>query len=241
MNLPPSVGDGNCYYILTEGCTYGSKYFPPGSLCCCSERSYLRSFADRPSARFLKVMMLDEGSTVTVTVEILQPVRREVAALLLGIGGPSERLDSFLERLSLEAALQAGPGQKVTVEIERQHFPGVIRYVGSIHKSPLAALSPVFFGVELQVSGQKRASCCFFFSPLPFITVLSFSSLFFFFFRARGRTEGAATAPTTAPSISSVSPAAGSSCPSAESVSLPAWRTSPGSKSQKWKRRRGCP
>uniref|UniRef100_A0A8B9QLY4 Ubiquitin carboxyl-terminal hydrolase CYLD n=1 Tax=Anas platyrhynchos TaxID=8839 RepID=A0A8B9QLY4_ANAPL len=139
MNLPPSVGDGNCYYILTEGCTYGSKYFPPGSLCCCSERSYLRSFADRPSARFLKVFMLDEGSTVTVTVEILQPVRREVAALLLGIGGPSERLDSFLERLSLEAALQAGPGQKVTVEIERQHFPGVIRYVGSIHKSPLAA------------------------------------------------------------------------------------------------------
>lgn len=179
MSLPPSVGDGNCYYILTEGCTYGSKYFPPGSLCCCSERSYLRSFADRPSARFLKVVVLDDGSTVAVTVEILQPVRREVAALLLGIGGPSERLDSFLERLSLEAALQAGPGQKVTVEIERQHFPGVIRYVGSIHKSPLAALSPVFFGVELQVSGQKRANCCFFFFfPLPFII---FQPVFFFF------------------------------------------------------------
>ncbi|KAM9200846.1 ubiquitin carboxyl-terminal hydrolase CYLD-like isoform 1-T1 [Mergus octosetaceus] len=156
MSLPPSVGDGNCYYILTEGCAYGSKYFPPGSLCFCSERSYLRSFADRPSARFLKVVMLDDGSTVTVTVEILQPVRREVAALLLGIGGPSERLDSFLERLSLEAALQAGPGQKVMVEIERQQFPGIIRYVGSIHKSPLAALSPVFFGVELQGEGENR-------------------------------------------------------------------------------------
>ncbi|KAI6075127.1 Ubiquitin carboxyl-terminal hydrolase CYLD-like protein [Aix galericulata] len=156
MSLPPSVGDGNCYYILTEGCAYGSKYFPPGSLCFCSERSYLRSFADRPAARFLKVVVLDDGSAVAVAVAILQPVRREVAALLLGIGGPSERLDSFLERLSLEAALQAGPGQKVTVEIERQHFPGVIRYVGSIHKSPSAALSPVFFGVELQGEGENR-------------------------------------------------------------------------------------
>lgn len=185
MSLPPSVGDGNCYYILTEGCAYGSKYFPPGSLCFCSERSYLRSFADRPSARFLKVVMLDDGSTVAVTVEILQPVRREVAALLLGIGGPSERLDSFLERLSLEAALQAGPGQKVTVEIERQHFPGVIRYVGSIHKSPSAALSPVFFGVELQVSGQKRASCCFFFCS-PSCSSPRRAFLTSFFFSGRG-------------------------------------------------------
>lgn len=156
MSLLPSVGDGNCYYILTEDCAYGSKYFKSGNMCFCSERSYLRSFADRPSARFLKVVMLDDGSTVTVNVEILQPVRKEVAALLLGIGGPSERLDCFLERLSLEAALQAVPGQKVTAEIDRQHFPGVVRYVGSIHKSASAALSPVFFGVELQVSGQKK-------------------------------------------------------------------------------------
>lgn len=156
MSLLPSVGDGNCYYILTEDCAYGSKYFKSGNMCFCSERSYLRSFADRPSARFLKVVMLDDGSTVTVNVEILQPVRKEVAALLLGIGGPSERLDCFLERLSLEAALQAVPGQKVTAEIDRQHFPGVVRYVGSIHKSASAALSPVFFGVELQGEGENR-------------------------------------------------------------------------------------
>ncbi|KAM8811324.1 ubiquitin carboxyl-terminal hydrolase CYLD-like [Eudromia elegans] len=154
--LPPA-GDGCCYYILMDDCTYGSKYFPAGNICYCSERSYLRNFSDdRPPTCFLKVVMLDDSSTVTINVEILEPVRKEATAFLLAISSHRERLNYFLDRLSLEAALKATPGQKVVVEVERQQFPGVIRYIGSVHKNTSAVLSPVFFGVELQGEGENR-------------------------------------------------------------------------------------
>uniref|UniRef100_G1NK30 ubiquitinyl hydrolase 1 n=1 Tax=Meleagris gallopavo TaxID=9103 RepID=G1NK30_MELGA len=156
MSLLPSVGDGNCYYILTEDCAYGSKYFQAGNMCYCTERSYLRNFADVPPTRFLRAIMLDDSSTVTISVEILQPVREEMAAFLLSISSHNERLNCFLDRLNLEAALQAVPGQRVMVEVDRQHFPGVIRYIGSIQKSTLNALTPFFFGVELQDEGENR-------------------------------------------------------------------------------------
>ncbi|XP_074745264.1 ubiquitin carboxyl-terminal hydrolase CYLD-like isoform X2 [Strix uralensis] len=156
-SLLPSPGDGNCYYILTEDCAYGSKYFQAGNMCFCSERSYLRNFSDdRPPACFLKVIMLDDSSTVTINIEILQPVREEMAVFLLAISSHNERLNYFLERLSLEAALRAVPGQKVMVEVDRQYFPGIIRYIGSIYKNTSPVLSPFFFGVELQGEGENR-------------------------------------------------------------------------------------
>ncbi|XP_068028414.1 ubiquitin carboxyl-terminal hydrolase CYLD-like isoform X2 [Anomalospiza imberbis] len=156
-NLPPPAADRNCFYILTEDCAYGSKYFQAGNLCFCSERSYLRNFSeDGPPACFLKVVMLDDSSTVTINMEILQPVRQEAAGFLLAIGSHSERLDFFLERLSLEGALRAVPGQNVMVEVEREFFPGIVRYIGSIYKPSLAVLTPVFFGVELQGEGENR-------------------------------------------------------------------------------------
>ncbi|XP_066064511.1 ubiquitin carboxyl-terminal hydrolase CYLD-like isoform X1 [Chamaea fasciata] len=156
-NLRPPAADGNCFYILTEDCAYGNKYFQAGNLCFCSERSYLRNFSeDGPPACFLKVVMLDDSSTVTINMEVLQPVRQEAAGFLLAIGSHSERLDLFLERLSLEGALRAVPGQNVVVEVEREFFPGVVRYIGSIYKPSLAVLTPVFFGVELQGEGENR-------------------------------------------------------------------------------------
>ncbi|XP_054023491.1 ubiquitin carboxyl-terminal hydrolase CYLD [Dryobates pubescens] len=156
-SLLPSAGDGNCYYILTEDCTYGSKYFQAGNMCFCSERSYLRNFSSEgPPACFLRVVMLDDSSTVTVNIELLQPLREETAALLLAVGSHTERLNYFLERLSLEAALRAVPGQKVTVEVDRQRLPGVVRYVGSVCGKSSAALAPCFFGVELQGEGENR-------------------------------------------------------------------------------------
>ncbi|XP_027764446.1 ubiquitin carboxyl-terminal hydrolase CYLD-like [Empidonax traillii] len=156
--LPPPSPAGNCFYILTEGCAYGSRHFPAGTLCCCSERSYLWNFCREspPPTRFLRVIVLDDGSGVTVDVGILQPLREEAAAFLLAIGNPKERLSFFLERLSLEAALGAAPGRNVVVEVDRKFFPGVIRYVGSIYKPSLALLAPVFFGVELQGEGENR-------------------------------------------------------------------------------------
>ncbi|XP_064494880.1 ubiquitin carboxyl-terminal hydrolase CYLD-like [Pseudopipra pipra] len=154
---PPASSSGNCFYILTEDCAYGSKYFQAGTMCFCSERSYLRNFSEAgPPTCFLKVVVLDDGSGVTVNVGILQPLREEAAGFLLAIGSPKERLSFFLERLSLEAALGAAPGRNVMVEVDRKFFPGVIRYVGSIYKPSLAVLAPVFFGVELQGEGENR-------------------------------------------------------------------------------------
>lgn len=177
-NLRPPPADGNCFYILTEDCAYGNKYFQAGNLCFCSERSYLRNFSeDGPPACFLKVVMLDDSSTVTINLEILQPVRQEAAGFLLAIGSHSERLDLFLERLSLEGALRAVPGQNVVVEVEREFFPGVLRYIGSIYKPSLAVLTPVFFGVELQVRrGPPKQRIPHF--SMEFLCVTSLPGLF---------------------------------------------------------------
>lgn len=160
-NLPPSSGDGNCYYILTEDCSYGSKLFQAGNLCFCSERSYLRNFSnDRHPTCFLRVIMLDDSSTVTINMEILQPVPEKVASFLLAISSHCERLNYFLDRVNLEAALRALPGHRVMAKVEHQCFPGVIRYIGSIYRST-AVLSPFFFGVELQVKGSRKGLPCF--------------------------------------------------------------------------------
>ncbi|XP_033921341.1 ubiquitin carboxyl-terminal hydrolase CYLD-like [Melopsittacus undulatus] len=155
-SLAPSSGDGNCYYILTEDCSYGSKLFQAGNLCFCSERSYLRNFSDdrRPTC-FLRVIMLDDSSTVTLNMEILQPVPEKVASFLLAISSHSERLNYFLDRVNLEAALRALPGHRVMAKTEHQYFPGIIRYIGSIYRRT-AVLSPFFFGVELQGEGENR-------------------------------------------------------------------------------------
>ncbi|XP_061230218.1 ubiquitin carboxyl-terminal hydrolase CYLD-like [Neopsephotus bourkii] len=155
-NLPPCSGDGNCYYILTEDCSYGSKLFQAGNLCFCSERSYLRNFSDdrRPTC-FLRVIMLDDSSTVTINMEILQPVPEKVASFLLAVSSHCERLNCFLDRVNLEAALRALPGHRVMAKVEHQYFPGIIRYIGSIYRST-AVLSPFFFGVELQGEGENR-------------------------------------------------------------------------------------
>lgn len=232
-NLPPPAADGNCFYILVEDCAYGSKYFQAGNLCFCSERSYLRNFSeDGPPACFLKVIMLDDSSMVTINLEVLQPVRQEAAGFLLAIGSHSERLNFFLERLSLEGALQAVPGQNVMAEVEREFFPGVVRYIGSIYKPSLAVLTPVFFGVELQVRGPRqripRFSVEFSACNLPSWRV----------FRERGKTEGEATDPTTAPSTSSARGTAGSSCPSAKSSLFPHQTTILGSRRRENRMRR---
>lgn len=178
-NLQPPAADRNCFYILTEDCAYGNKYFQAGNLCFCSERSYLRNFSENgPPACFLKVIMLDDSSTVTINLGILQPVRQESAGFLLAIGSHSERLDLFLEGLSLEGALRAVPGQNVMVEVEREFFPGVVRYIGSIYKPSLAVLTPVFFGVELQVrDGELKAANSLFFS-VTFLCVTSLPGVF---------------------------------------------------------------
>ncbi|CAM5107571.1 unnamed protein product [Natator depressus] len=154
----PSQGDGNVYYILTDDFPYGSKLFHAGSMCFLKERNYLHSIACGPtSTRYLRVTMLDDNSITTIDPEILQPVKEEEAVFLLAINILNERLNCFLDRCSLEAAVKATVGQQVVVDLNQQQFTGTIRYIGKINKSPLSSpLCPSYFGVELQGDGEGR-------------------------------------------------------------------------------------
>ncbi|XP_067416176.1 ubiquitin carboxyl-terminal hydrolase CYLD-like isoform X2 [Emydura macquarii macquarii] len=154
----PSQGDGNIYYILTDDFRYGSKLFQAGSMCFLREQTYLNSIvSSRTSSWYLRVTMLDGDSIVTINAEILQPVSEDKAVFLLAINSLTERLNCFLERHSLEAAVKATVGQPVVVDLNRQLFTGTIRYVGNISKSALSStLCPSYFGVELQGDGEGR-------------------------------------------------------------------------------------
>lgn len=149
---PPAQGDGNFYYILTDEFPYGSKLFQAGHMCFISERSYMHFISsDTAPKSHLRVTMLQDNSTVTVSVEVLQPLKDREPGFLLAIGNQRERLNCFLERQGLEAAMEAKLGQQVVVNPDLQHFPGIIRYIGRITQATWSPLSPTFFGVELQV------------------------------------------------------------------------------------------
>ncbi|XP_034615488.1 ubiquitin carboxyl-terminal hydrolase CYLD-like [Trachemys scripta elegans] len=154
----PSQGDRNVYYILTDDFAYGSKFFPAGSMCFLKERTYLHSIAcGTTSTPYMRVTMLEGHSIVTIEAEILQPVNEEEAVFLLAINTLNERLNYFLDRCSLEAAVKATVGQQVMVDLNQELFTGTIRYVGKITKSPLSSsLCPSYFGVELQGDGEGR-------------------------------------------------------------------------------------
>ncbi|XP_019383804.1 PREDICTED: ubiquitin carboxyl-terminal hydrolase CYLD-like [Gavialis gangeticus] len=154
---PPAQGDGNFYFILTDEFPYGSKLFQAGHMCFVSERSYMHfiSIESTPKSH-LRVTMLQDNSTVTVSVGVLQPLKDQEPGFLLAVGNQSERLNCFLERQGLEAAMKAKLGQQVVVNLDLQQFPGIIRYIGKIDQSTWSPLSAIFFGVELQGDGESR-------------------------------------------------------------------------------------
>ncbi|XP_066481352.1 ubiquitin carboxyl-terminal hydrolase CYLD-like isoform X2 [Tiliqua scincoides] len=151
----------NIYYILTENHPYGNKTFPAGTMCYLNERTYLQHISsDLPPTRFWKFVMLVDDSVATMDVETLQPLNSSVADFLSAISNPEERLNFFLEKHGLDAAMKAQPGQQVLVDLDQQTFPGTISYIGKLHWRPLpSGLWPVYFGVELQGDGEGKGSC----------------------------------------------------------------------------------
>ncbi|KAH0617350.1 hypothetical protein JD844_015408 [Phrynosoma platyrhinos] len=129
------------------------------SMCYLKEQIYLRHIS-MASTRFWRFIMEDDGSVVTMDVESLQPLNDKVVDFLLAITNVQERLNCFLERHVLDAALNARLGQQVLVELDRQTFLGTICYIGKLHRSPLpSGHSPVYFGVELQGNGEGKGHC----------------------------------------------------------------------------------
>ncbi|KAJ6661517.1 hypothetical protein lerEdw1_014427 [Lerista edwardsae] len=151
----------NIYYILTENHPYGSKIFPAGSMCYLNERTYLQHISsDMPPTRFWRFVMMADDSVATMDVETLQPLNNSAADFLSAISNPDERLNCFLEKQGLDAAMKARPGQRVLVDLDQQTFPGIIAYIGKLHRRPLpAGLWPVYFGVELQDDGEGKGNC----------------------------------------------------------------------------------
>ncbi|KAG8134047.1 hypothetical protein E2320_011812 [Naja naja] len=155
----PTQLDRIMYYILTENYHYGSKIFHAGSMCFLKEQTYLQHIS-RASTRLWRFTMEQDGSMATVDVESLQPVNEKMANFLLTISNAQERLNCFLDRQVLDAAMTAEPGQQVFVDLDDQFLPATIQYIGKLHKCPLpSGVYPIYFGVELQGDGEGRGQC----------------------------------------------------------------------------------
>ncbi|XP_061463089.1 ubiquitin carboxyl-terminal hydrolase CYLD-like [Rhineura floridana] len=154
-----SPGDKNMYYILTEDYPYGSKLFHAGNICYLNEQTYLR-YISMSSTRFWRFVMEEDGSVVTMDIEIPQLLSDKMANYLSAISNVHERLNCFLVRHVLDAAMKARCSQQVFVELDHQTFPGTICYIGKLHKSSLlSGLCPIYFGVELQGDGEGKGHC----------------------------------------------------------------------------------
>ncbi|KAL7985685.1 hypothetical protein Chor_010624 [Crotalus horridus] len=128
----PSQLDRNMYYILTENHYYGSKLFQAGSMCYLKEQTYLQHIS-RTSTRLWRFVMEQDASVATLDVESLQPVNEKMADFLLAISNAQERLNCFLDRQALEAAVTAEEGQQFLpasednqVEAKRQKADGIV-------------------------------------------------------------------------------------------------------------------
>lgn len=145
------------YFILMEKVPVGKKTMEPGALCYMSEESYVQRVSDHLNPVLtLNVHFLQEevGVMAEVDVNVLHPLMRKQAALLLPIANPIERLSCFLETGLLDQALKAEVGQRVLVEHEHKLYPAFIHYVGNfLDDSTL--LPPIYFGVELEVSVHR--------------------------------------------------------------------------------------
>nr|DBA23896.1 TPA: hypothetical protein GDO54_011611 [Pyxicephalus adspersus] len=144
------------YFILMEGVPVGNKTMDPGKLCYMSEESYLqRVTGDQNPAQSLNVHFLEDSTPLEVDVNVLHPLMRKQAALLLAITNPTERLSCFLERGLLDQAVKAEMGQRVLVEHEQKLYPALIHYIGNFLDSS-TLLPPIYFGVELEGEGEGR-------------------------------------------------------------------------------------
>lgn len=144
------------YFILMEKVPVGNRTMEPGKLCYMSEESYLqRVSGDHNPTQSLNVHFLEESAMVEVDVNVLHPLMRRQAALLLAITNPTERLSCFLERGLLDQAVKAEVGQRVLVEHEHKLYPAFIHYVGNFLDSS-TLLPPINFGVELEGEGEGR-------------------------------------------------------------------------------------
>ncbi|ETE61821.1 Ubiquitin carboxyl-terminal hydrolase CYLD, partial [Ophiophagus hannah] len=122
----PTQLDRNMYYILTENYHYGSKLFHAGSMCFLREQTYLQHIS-RASTRMWRFIMEQDGSVATVDVESLQPVNEKMADFLLAINNAQERLNCFLDRQVLDAAMTAKPASETDqVEEKRQKTDGIV-------------------------------------------------------------------------------------------------------------------
>ncbi|XP_018414469.1 PREDICTED: ubiquitin carboxyl-terminal hydrolase CYLD-like [Nanorana parkeri] len=156
MELERDTDDFLMYFILMEKVPVGNRTQEPGKLCYMSEESYLqRVSVDHNPTQSLDVHFIEDSKLVEVDVNVLQPLTRKQAALLLAITNPTERLSCFLERGLLDQAVKAEVGQRVLVEHEQKLYPAFIHYVGNVLDSS-TLLPPIYFGVELEGEGEGR-------------------------------------------------------------------------------------
>ncbi|KAM4687552.1 ubiquitin carboxyl-terminal hydrolase CYLD-like [Discoglossus pictus] len=148
------MDDPLMYFILLESFPVGCRTVDAGSLCCMTEEAYLQQVAEVSSQHSLRVNVLGESGTREVDVNVLQPLFRQKAALLLAIKSPSERLNCFLERGILDHALSAEVGQEVLVDHEQNVYRALVHYIGSLLDSSI--LPPVYFGVELEDEAEGK-------------------------------------------------------------------------------------
>ncbi|KAM4704733.1 ubiquitin carboxyl-terminal hydrolase CYLD-like [Rhinophrynus dorsalis] len=148
------VDDPLMYFILLESFPVGSRVVEAGSLCCISEEAYLQRVSeDHSSPHSLNVSVIGESGSIEVDVNVLQPLDRKKASLLLAVLSPAERLGLFLDRGILDHAMRAEVGQEVLVEHQQKIFPALLHYMGNILDNS-ALLPPVYFGVELEGQGE---------------------------------------------------------------------------------------
>ncbi|XP_018123786.2 ubiquitin carboxyl-terminal hydrolase CYLD [Xenopus laevis] len=150
------VEDCIMYFILMEGFPMGTHVVKAGSLCCASEDTYLQRISgDQSPHMSLSVTVIGETDIIEVDFNDLEPLTRPIAALLLAVPDPTERLNCFLERGPLELALRVEPGQQVNVTHEQKIFPALVHFVGNILDTS-TLIPPVYFGVELKGEGEGR-------------------------------------------------------------------------------------
>lgn len=140
--------DKNKYFIVTATpAPHG--WIKPGQIFYISEERYLR--ATKQKKNTIPLIRVDSVLDRDLPVEVLLPLTRKQAELLLALNSDEEKLREYTHSVNLEQALDLVEGSEVMVENCGEWLKGVVRYIGRRSEPVPGPVAGVFFGVELQV------------------------------------------------------------------------------------------
>ncbi|XP_057193691.1 ubiquitin carboxyl-terminal hydrolase CYLD isoform X2 [Triplophysa rosa] len=141
-----SADDQKYFILIAQPSSLG--FLIPGQICHIHKTLY--EGRQKRNDTILPVTLIGKAYEIELEADLLRPLSRGEAELLLALEKNSERIMALADKEALVTSLALSKDSQVYVEFNNEWLTGVIRYIGRIASCIGDPIAGVFFGVELQ-------------------------------------------------------------------------------------------